>query len=79
MSDDNARETKTLRDQLFGSIKKNMTEEIRIAIRNYKGREFVDIRLFFQNDQGEMIPTKKGVSFSPELIPEFKAIAEKLN
>lgn len=51
-------------------IEKNQTDIIRISLNEFKGIEYVDIRLYFKNDSGDYLPTKKGVTFNPEVIDE---------
>ncbi len=63
---------------IIGEIQKNATENIRISKESYKGKEYVDIRIYFQNDEGEWKPTKKGVTLSPEKIDELLEILQKL-
>ena len=45
-------------------IDKTETERIQIELKSYKGKEYMDIRIFFKNDEGEWLPTKKGVTVS---------------
>lgn len=55
------------------SFQKNETEEIRISLREYKNRHYLDLRLFFQpQDKNEMVPSKKGLTVSIEFLPELK-------
>ncbi len=60
-------------DNTIYSFKKNSFEEIRFSVSTFKEKEFVDVRVFVQkkDDSGEMVPTKKGITFSTELIEEF--------
>ena len=62
-------------------IEKSPTEIIRIALNEYKGKEYIDIRQHFKADSGDYLPTKKGVTFNPELIDEviegLKALKDK--
>lgn len=51
-------------------IEKNENEIIKISMEKYKGHEFVNIRLYYKDENDEPIPTKKGVTFHPELIDE---------
>jgi hypothetical protein len=51
-------------------IEKRDTEIIRISLKEYKGHDYVDIRQYYKSDDGEFLPTKKGVTFNPELIDE---------
>ena len=50
-------------------IKKNKTEIIRIKLSEFKGKEFVDCRIFYEKD-GEYLPTKKGISFNPAIAKD---------
>jgi len=50
-------------------IQKNTLEKIRIEKREYKGREFVDIRTYYL-DGNEWKPTQKGVTFKPDRLKE---------
>ena len=54
-------------------FKRNAEETLRISLSTFKGRTYVDIRLFYQDDKGELAPTKKGVTITPELWDEFRA------
>ncbi|MGA2108316.1 MAG: transcriptional coactivator p15/PC4 family protein [Syntrophorhabdales bacterium] len=47
---------------VIGSIKKNGLSEIRVAVDQYKGKTYVDVRTYYLNDRDEMAPTKKGVA-----------------
>ncbi len=59
-------------------IKKNALEIIRVQRREYKGREFVDIRVHYQDDEGEYKPTKKGIAINPSLVGDLvKALEEE--
>ena len=59
-------------DQVIATIEKNVDEEIRVSLREYKGHPFIDIRVYWKPPDGDPGPTKKGVTLSPELFPEFK-------
>ena len=52
-------------------IQKNALEIIRIQRRDYKGRQFVDIRVHYQDDNGEFKQTKKGITINPALVGEL--------
>ncbi len=51
-------------------ISKNTQEKIRIEKREYKGREFIDIRTYYF-DGNEWKPTQKGVTFRPDQLKEI--------
>lgn len=55
-------------------IQKNTLEVIRGQCTEYRGNALVDVRVWTHKDStptGELIPTKKGVSFRRELLPEL--------
>ena len=51
---------------LIGEISKSETEKIRVQIKEYKGKRYIDCRLHFENEKGEWIPTKKGLTLNSE-------------
>jgi hypothetical protein len=51
---------------LIGEIQKNSTEKIRVSIESYKGHEFIDVRVYYEDDTGEWRPTKKGIAIAPD-------------
>ncbi len=54
-------------------------EEVQICLRKYKGKSYVDVRIWFQGkNETDFYPTKKGISFSPELVPELRKGVERL-
>jgi hypothetical protein len=54
---------------IIGEIPKG-ADKIIVSVKEFKGKQYIDIRTFFENDQGEMVPTKKGISFTPENLDE---------
>jgi Transcriptional Coactivator p15 (PC4) len=59
-------------EALVARIAKNPTEELRVSLTSYRGYDLVDIRVFFQDDQGEWRPTKRGVSLSVDSFAELR-------
>jgi hypothetical protein len=59
-------------EALVARIAKNPTEEVRVALTSYRGHDLVDIRVFFQDEQGEWRPTKRGVSLSVDSFAELR-------
>ncbi|MDK2944295.1 MAG: hypothetical protein PWQ24_1010 [Mesotoga sp.] len=52
-------------------IKRNDTEIVRVSKREYKGHEFIDLRIYYQDDEGDYKPTKKGITINPKLVDEL--------
>ena len=66
-------------EDFLSEFQKNLTERVRARIGEYSGHKFVDIRIFYTDEaSGDLKPTKKGVTFSPELWPEFKEMVGAL-
>ena len=63
---------------LLHSFQKNATEEVRISVNTYKGKKYIDIRVYYQDDSGDYKPSKKGVALSPELLEELQKGIDKL-
>ena len=51
-------------------IKKNKTNYVQIELREYEGHEYVDVREFYDSQDGKRLPTKKGITFSPKVLEE---------
>jgi hypothetical protein len=53
---------------LIGEIQKNTTERIRVSVSEYRGYTFLDVRVYYEDDNGEWKPTKKGITVSKDNI-----------
>ena len=59
-------------------IKKNKTGEvIRVQRKEFKDKHYLDIRVFYRGDDGDMHPTKKGISIPIELALVVMGAAAK--
>ena len=61
---------------LIAEIQKNTRERIRISIEEYRGHRLIDCRVYYEDNQGEWTPTKKGIALNNETIDE---VANALN
>lgn len=62
-------------DMRIAEIEKNTKERIRVSIEEFRGSRFVDCRVYFENEDGAWIPTKKGIALNDESIgPVIKAL-----
>ncbi len=60
-------------DQLIASFPKNKFEEIRVQIKEFKGYDLLDIRVFAGTREGEeKVPTGKGISINVSHFLELK-------
>ncbi len=56
---------------IIGEIERNDTERLRIEASNYKGSDFISVRIYYLADNGEWRPTKKGITVKPEKVDEL--------
>jgi hypothetical protein len=68
---------------IIKDIKKNNNEIIRIEVSEYKGRELINIRIWYQaidSNSGDLVfkPTQKGVTLNISEFEELKDGVEKL-
>ena len=62
---------------IIGEIERGETEVLRVSMEEYKGRKYLDIRIYFENDAGEWKPTKKGVTVQTDRIDDFIELITK--
>ncbi|MBI5487837.1 MAG: transcriptional coactivator p15/PC4 family protein [Deltaproteobacteria bacterium] len=66
------------KDKVVDSFKRNATEEVRGTVRTYRGKQYMDMRIYYLDDAGEYKPTKKGINLSVDLLGELTRMVEKL-
>jgi len=67
-----------MENQIVHSMKRTENEEVRVSIRSFKDKVYLDLRIFFKSAQsGEWIPSKKGLTLSTELISSLREGLEK--
>lgn len=60
-------------NQTVAAFQKNRFEEIRVGIKEFKGYDLIDIRVWTDvKGQDEKVPTAKGLSLNIEFFPELK-------
>jgi hypothetical protein len=64
--------------KLLTTISRSATEQLQIAINEFKGKKYLDMRIFYTTDDGaSWLPTKKGVTCSPDNLETLKEAVEK--
>ncbi len=62
---------------LIAEMEKNALEVIRVSLTEFHNHRFVDCRVYYQDDQGEWKPTKKGIALNEGTIDGvIKALEE---
>ena len=52
-------------------IRKNKSEVIRIQLKEYKEHKLIDLRVWYEDEEGEYKPTKKGISIMPNNVEDI--------
>ncbi|MFO8033742.1 MAG: transcriptional coactivator p15/PC4 family protein [Candidatus Bipolaricaulota bacterium] len=54
-------------EKVIAEFERGPGQKVVIRRTQFKGREYLDIRQFFEGDDGQWLPTKKGVAVPWEL------------
>lgn len=55
--------------KILATIERTPTEQLQISVSEYKGKSYLNMRIFYTTDEGATwIPTKKGVTFTPDQL-----------
>ncbi len=57
---------------------KNRTQEVQARLREYRGAQLADLRVFVADDAGEPIPTKAGICVRVEQLHELRRAVDAL-
>lgn len=53
-------------EKLIATLPKGAQEEVRVSLSEFKGKQYIDLRIYYENEDGEWKPTKKGVALNVE-------------
>ena len=60
---------------LIAKIDKNQKEKYHVSVEEFRGSRFIDCRVYFEDEDGVWIPTRKGVALNDESIgPVIRAL-----
>ena len=66
-----ADEVQATDEVLVRSIDKGMGSRIHIRLSKFRDRDYLDIRNFYETDDGEWKPTRKGIAIPVELYDDL--------
>lgn len=66
-------------DELIAQFEKNATEVVRVSLTEFRGRQLVDMRVCYLDDEGAYRPTRKGISLAVEGYLEFRNAVARLD
>jgi hypothetical protein len=55
----------------FLDLRKSASERIRVDVKEYRGRTYIDLRVWYASEDGTYKPSSKGVTIKPEQVPEI--------
>ncbi len=64
-------------ERLIGVVEKNRVTDMRVRLVKLREDTFVDLRVFAAASDDERRPTKKGMTFKPDLVPELIEVLAK--
>ncbi|MDA2924366.1 transcriptional coactivator p15/PC4 family protein [Acidobacteria bacterium AH-259-L09] len=70
--------TGTQQSKTLHEFEKNGLEIVRCSLTHFKGHQLVDIRVFYEDEDGQWRPTRKGITLSVDLIDELFEGVKKL-
>lgn len=66
-------------DRTIATFQKNKFQQIHVGVREFKGNDLIDIRVWTQVQGGDhMVATAKGVSMNIHLVPELRKALEQV-
>jgi hypothetical protein len=64
--------------EVVGEMEKGWNEKILFSVSEFKGKKYADIRIYYEDDEWEWKPTKKGVTVNLENFQNFRERVEEL-
>jgi len=58
--------------EVVAEMEKSSNEKIVFSLSEFKGKSYADVRVYYEDDEGEWKPTKKGVTVAVDRFSEFK-------
>jgi len=70
-------ESTLLRLDRGADTSRGATSQLQVRVREYRGHRFVDVRLFWRGDDGELRPGKKGIALRRGELAKVRAALEQ--
>ena len=64
-------------DSNLHTIKWTDTEELRIGVNDFKGKQYLALRIWYTDDSGTMRPGKQGINVPMDRADEFFEVIAK--
>lgn len=64
--------------EIVTEMERGWNEKIVFSLSEFKGKNYADIRIYYEDDEGEWKPTKKGITITLDRFQEFQEHLAKL-
>jgi hypothetical protein len=61
----------------IGRFRKSATEEVRVTLEMFHGRQIVNVRVIWNKSEDEAIPLRKGIALATDKLPDLLALLVK--
>jgi len=61
----------TEKQRFITEFEKNSLEKVKIHLQQWKNQNYIDVRVFYLDEEKTENPTKKGICLKVELLPQF--------
>jgi Transcriptional Coactivator p15 (PC4) len=62
---------------LIAEFQRNRRDKFRVSISEYRGTQFIDMRIHVPGKEGDYVPTGKGCTVQPDALGELIAALER--
>jgi len=60
-------------------IQKNSKETIKAILQEYRGKQYIDIRIWYTDKEGNEHRSRKGLTITPEIFGDFEYLIGKVS
>lgn len=64
-------------EKIIAELERSETEKLVIQAKEFKGRNYIDFRIYFLADEDQWRPTQKGVTVAPKVWGDFRKAVEE--
>ncbi|MCR4403860.1 MAG: transcriptional coactivator p15/PC4 family protein [Candidatus Acetothermia bacterium] len=65
-------------ERLIKAFERGAGQQLQIRLINFRGREYLDLRNFYLDENNEWKPTRKGIAIPTELYEELMAALQEV-
>jgi hypothetical protein len=66
-------------DVVIGTVERQKREQIRVSVRKQGGVKWLDIRIYYEAETGDMRPSQRGVSLSSDEWKKLREVLQRLH